>query len=233
MNIKSLLSASTCWPMTFCMAVMMTFTANAQSLISGGQFMDLLLPMEGSEPATSSDWGTTAGENTQYSGTWTGTLGRWKDNGIEDTQRSYWGGNIIKGDDGRYHIYVAGWQSATCGHMAWSSKSRVYHVVSDNVWGPYRYVSDLGSGHNPEIYKTGDTYVIYPGPRSSVRWERFIEGVEQAEKVRILREEYTKNGDSEALKKLNEAVEAFKSGNLTLAEPASKVVNQLENIVNK
>ena len=161
MNIKSLLSASTCWPMTFCMAVMMTFTANAQSLISGGQFMDLLLPMEGSEPATSSDWGTTAGENTQYSGTWTGTLGRWKDNGIEDTQRSYWGGNIIKGDDGRYHIYVAGWQSATCGHMAWSSKSHVYHVVSDNVWGPYRYVSDLGSGHNPEIYKTGDTYVIY------------------------------------------------------------------------
>ena len=66
-----------------------------------------------------------------------------------------------------------------------------------------------------------------------MRWERFIEGVEQAEKVRILREEYAKNGDSEALKELNEAVEAFKSGNLTLAEPASKVVNQLENIVNK
>ena len=83
------------------------------------------------------------------------------------------------------------------------------------------------------LFSPGDTYVIYPGPRSSVRWERFIEGVEQAEKVRILREEYTKNGDSEALKKLNEAVEAFKSGNLTLAEPASKVVNQLENIVNK
>ena len=123
--------------------------------------MDLLLPMEGSVAATLSDWGTTAGENTQYNGTWEGTLGRWKDNGIEDTQRSYWGGNIVKGDDGRYHIYVAGWPSATCGHMQWSSKSRVYHVVSDNVWGPYTYVSDIGPGHNPEIYKTGDTYVIY------------------------------------------------------------------------
>lgn len=138
-----------------------TMTANAQTLVNGGQFMDLLLPMEGSVPATASDWGTTAGENTQYDGSWTGTLGRWKDNGIEDTQRSYWGGNIMQGEDGKYHIYVAGWPSSTCGHMQWSSKSRVYHVVSDQVWGPYTYVSDIGSGHNPEIYKTGDTYVIY------------------------------------------------------------------------
>lgn len=148
--------------------VLLTITAliacmatDAQTLATGGQFMDLLLPMEGSVAATASDWGTTAGENTQYAGTWEGTLGRWKDNGIEDTERSYWGGNIIKGSDGKYHIYVAGWPSATVGHMGWSSKSMVYHVTSDNVWGPYTYVSTLGTGHNPEIYKTGDTYVIY------------------------------------------------------------------------
>ena len=133
-------------------------------LQTGGQFMDLLLPMEGSVAATESDWGTAAGEETnpRYAGTWAGTLGRWKDNGIEDIQRSYWGGNIIKGDDGKYHIYVSGWPESTArGHMAWSSASRVYHVVSDNVWGPYTYVSDIGAGHNSEIYKTGDTYVIY------------------------------------------------------------------------
>lgn len=133
-------------------------------LCNGGQFMDLLLPMEGSIAATESDWGTTAGEETnqKYAGTWAGTLGRWKDNGIEDTERSYWGGNIIKGTDGKYHIYVSGWPESTArGHMAWSSASRVYHVVSDNVWGPYTYVSDIGPGHNSEIYKTGDTYVIY------------------------------------------------------------------------
>lgn len=133
----------------------------AQTLVKGGQFMDLLLPMEGNIAATENDWGTTAGENTQYKGTWEGTLGRWKDNGIEDTERSYWGANIIKGSDGKYHMYVAGWPSATCGHMQWSSKSMVYHVTSDSVWGPYTYASTLGTGHNPEIYKTGDTYVIY------------------------------------------------------------------------
>ena len=137
----------------------------SSELTAGGQFMDLLLPMEGSIAATKSDWGTTAGEETnpKYAGTWDGTLGRWKDNGIEDTERSYWGGNIIKGNDGRYHIYVSGWPESTArGHMAWSSASRVYHVVSEsNVWGPYTYVSDIGAGHNSEIYKTGDTYVIY------------------------------------------------------------------------
>lgn len=142
-------------------AFIICMMTDAQNLITGGQFMDLLLPMEGSVAATGSDWGVTAGENTQYAGTWTGTLGRWKDNGIEDTERSYWGGNIIQGEDGKYHMYIAGWPSVTCGHMAWSSKSRVYHVMSNNVWGPYTYISDLGSGHNPEIYKTGDTYVIY------------------------------------------------------------------------
>ena len=89
-------------------------------------------------------------------------MGRWKDNGIEDTERSYWGGNIVKGSDDKYHIYVSGWPESTAkGHMAWSSASRVYHVKSDKVWGPYTYVSDIGAGHNSEIYKTGDTYVIY------------------------------------------------------------------------
>ena len=145
-------------------ALFICMITSAQTLINGGQFMDLLLPMEGSVAATAGDWGTSAGENTdpKYAGSWEGTLGRWKDNGIEDATRSYWGGNIIKGDDGKYHIYVSGWpESTTKGHMAWSSASRVYHVKSDNVWGPYEYVSDIGSGHNSEIYKTGDTYVIY------------------------------------------------------------------------
>ena len=145
-------------------SLLVWIATDAQELVTGGQFMDLLLPMEGNVPATAEDWGTTAGSNTdpKYEGSWEGTLGRWKDNGIEDATRSYWGGNIIKGSDGKYHIYVSGWPESTAkGHMAWSSASRVYHVKSDNVWGPYEYVSDIGAGHNSEIYKTGDTYVIY------------------------------------------------------------------------
>ena len=80
------------------------------------------------------------------------------------------------------------------------------------------------------LFSPGDTYVVYPGPRSSVRWERFIEGVQQAEKVRILRTEYA--NDEEALRKLNNAVKAFQGGVITYMEPASRPVNYLESIVN-
>ena len=35
----------------------------------------------------------------------------------------------------------------------------------------------------------GDTYLLYPGPRSSTRWEMLRDGLELAEKIRILRAE--------------------------------------------
>ncbi|MBQ9569221.1 MAG: DUF4091 domain-containing protein [Alloprevotella sp.] len=82
------------------------------------------------------------------------------------------------------------------------------------------------------LFAPGDTYSIYPGPRSSVRWERFIEGVQQAEKVRILRAEYKDKGNTVALSKLESAVAAFQPGILTYMEPASRLVNYLESVVN-
>jgi len=39
------------------------------------------------------------------------------------------------------------------------------------------------------LFSAGDTYLFYPGPRSSVRFERYIEGVQLAEKIRLLRAE--------------------------------------------
>lgn len=123
-------------------------TANSQTLVEGGQFMDLIMPMNGSVASDASVWGD--------------VKPRWTDNGVEDNVRSYWGGNIVRGEDGKYHMYIAGWpENSSRGHATWSSGSRIYHVVSDNVSGPYVFVADIGAGHNPEIYKTGDTYVIY------------------------------------------------------------------------
>ncbi len=39
------------------------------------------------------------------------------------------------------------------------------------------------------LFSAGDTYLFYPGPRSSVRYERYIDGVRLVEKIRLLREE--------------------------------------------
>ena len=36
------------------------------------------------------------------------------------------------------------------------------------------------------LFPPGDTYVIYPGPRSSLRWEHFIKGVQLVEKAKLL-----------------------------------------------
>ena len=56
-------------------------------------------------------------------------------------------------------------------------------------------------------WASGDTYMIYPGVRSSARFERLIDGIEFAEKVSALR---TKYAGAEELKALDEALMAFK-----------------------
>ena len=42
-------------------------------------------------------------------------------------------------------------------------------------------------------WASGDTYIVYPGNRSSVRFERLVDGVELYEKVHALRAKYGAN----------------------------------------
>lgn len=128
--------------------------------IKGGQFVDLILPIGGTVEATDADWGTRPGSYDKKGQicTWAGTLGRWKDNGIEDDARSYWGGNALRGDDGNWHLFVAGWpESSPKGHGSWMTGSKCYHGVSAS--GPDRgfvFKEELGPGHNTEAYRVKD-----------------------------------------------------------------------------
>ena len=45
-------------------------------------------------------------------------------------------------------------------------------------------------------WASGDTYIVYPGARSSVRFERLIDGVELFEKVHTLRKRYSDKGEA-------------------------------------
>ena len=74
--------------------------------------------------------------------------------------------------------------------------------------------------------------MVYPGGRSSIRFERVIEGVEAAEKYRILREEYEQSHQTEALHRLNNVLEGFKSGHLASEEEAAYHVNRLQRVLN-
>ncbi len=77
-------------------------------------------------------------------------------------------------------------------------------------------------------FGSGDTYCYYPGGRSSIRFERLIEGIHQYEKIQILREEY--KNDADKLATLNVLLGRF-VGTIAGAECAA-VVDDLEAFLN-
>ena len=87
---------------------------------------------------------------------------RFIDNGIETPDISFWGGNIMKDENGKYHLYLCGWpESAEKGHFDYVN-SVIYNTESDNLIGPYHITDTIGKGHNPTIIKTKDgSYVLY------------------------------------------------------------------------
>jgi hypothetical protein len=59
-------------------------------------------------------------------------------NGLEDPtvkQWYYWDGQIIKGPDGKYHMFASRWNQAL-GHSGWGTSLAV-HAVADDPLGPY------------------------------------------------------------------------------------------------
>ncbi len=79
-------------------------------------------------------------------------------------------------------------------------------------WAYNCWVKDPLVDSRFRTWPAGDTYIVYPDARSSIRFERLREGIQDAEKIRLLRDEF-KNGTTvdakEKLKKLNETVALF------------------------
>ncbi len=121
-----------------------------KNLVHGGRFMDRFLPIQPLGILTKNTWG--AGN----------VIPRYIDNGIEDSEWSYWGGKTIKGKDGKYHLFVCRWrEDSEKGHMQWP-KSIVVHTISDMPFGPFKVKETVGPGHNPEIFQLKDgRYVVY------------------------------------------------------------------------
>ena len=91
-----------------------------------------------------------------------------------------------------YGFYAA--YSGYDGYLRWAYDSWVKHPLHDT-----RFRS----------WPAGDTYMVYPYGRSSVRFEKLIEGVQAHEKVRILREEFAAAGNAAAQAKLDELMNGF------------------------
>ncbi len=55
-------------------------------------------------------------------------------------------------------------------------------------------------------WPAGDTYIIYPKGRSSIRFERMLEGIQDYEKVLLVQQALQKKGDHEAMEALANAI---------------------------
>lgn len=97
-----------------------------------------------------------------------------------------------------------GWYTAAAGFdgfLRWAYNSWVKEPLLDS-----RFIK----------WPAGDTYIVYPGGRSSIRFERLREGIQDAEKIRILRNELQIAASPQAkadLERLNAMLKRF---NVTL-----------------
>lgn len=101
--------------------------AGQTSPATGGKsFIDYFLPMPINSPLSRTAWGADhVGPRDQK-------------NGLEDAsmkQWDYWDGQIIKGPEGKYHLFASRWDQSA-GHRRWS-QSKAVHAVSDTLTGPY------------------------------------------------------------------------------------------------
>ncbi|MFB9052720.1 glycoside hydrolase family protein [Formosa undariae] len=95
-----------------------------------------------------------------------------KDGIFRDSLYYNWGGSIIKGEQGKYHLFYSRWKRAYT-FNGWLTFSEIAHAVSDAPTGPWQYKETVlkgrGAGHwdeitahNPKIkYFEGKYYLYY------------------------------------------------------------------------
>lgn len=94
------------------------------------------------------------------------------DGGFQMEDFWVWGSSVIKGEDGKYHMYASRWSGFLPFHPGWMIDSEIVHAVSENPEGPYEFEDvalgargaqywDGRSCHNPKIVKYKDTYILY------------------------------------------------------------------------
>ncbi len=119
---------------------------NQRWTVPGGssrRLLDYFQPTPIVSPLTSNAWGAS------------NVLPRDTSNGLEDRsnrQWSYWDGKIIRGPDGRYHLFGSRWAQSG-GHWAWFGSQAFHAVSASSPLGPYvdqglAFSDNGGKGHN-------------------------------------------------------------------------------------
>lgn len=112
-----------------------------------------------------------------------------------------------------------------------------WHAMAGNYdgylrWAYNSWTSDPLRDSRFRSWAAGDCYIVYPGGRSSIRMERLVEGIQDYEKIRMLKEEFIKKNEKAKLDKLNKIVSSFTPEGLTKTDPA-KMVTDARNALNR
>ncbi|MGJ7031455.1 glycoside hydrolase domain-containing protein [Niabella hirudinis] len=116
------------------------------------------------------------------------------------------------------HVWI-GWYTAAKnmeGYLRWAYNSWVADPVNDSRF---------------RTWPAGDTYQVYPGPVTSIRFEKMVEGVQDFEKIRILKKQYKDSGNTARLQQLEAALKTFEIKNLE-RQSAADMVSKMKPLIN-
>ena len=111
-----------------------------------------------------------------------------------------------------------------------------WHVAAGDYDGYLRwaYNSWTAAPFHDSRFRTwaaGDCYMVYPYGYSSIRMERFIEGIQDFEKIRLLRKEFEDKNATAKLKSLNTIISMFAADKIQPGN-AAKDINAARKILN-
>ena len=111
-----------------------------------------------------------------------------------------------------------------------------WHAAAGNYdgylrWAYNSWTQDPLRDSRFRTWAAGDCYIVYPYGYSSIRMERLIEGIQDYEKIRILRKEFEDEKAHGKLKQLDASVSMFSAENIWKRD-ATKDVNDARKILN-
>ena len=80
-------------------------------------------------------------------------------------------------------------------------------------------------------WPSGDTYIIYPGNTSSIRFERLVQGIQQFEKYHIMMETAEKKGDKSMQRKLKSLLDGLDINKIV--DESERMTNEFRMQINK
>jgi hypothetical protein len=112
--------------------------------------------------------------------------------------------------------------------LAWFSSHKKYDGYLRWAYNCWSSSALLDSRYGS--WSAGDAFLVYPGNRTSIRFERMIEGIQDVEKINILKEKFILENKKDKLASLNSLLDVFEI-NALKTTPASEMIDHARQLL--